>query len=93
MGAGAHEKYLKIARELESGKLVLPSPFELIRELGIMIENCRFTNCFFASNHASNYLPLRIRMPAEKEEALAMIEEVLNRKDPELLRPEYMRAL
>jgi radical SAM superfamily enzyme YgiQ (UPF0313 family) len=82
-----------IADELESGKLVLPTPFELIRELGTMIANCRFTNCFFASNHASNYLPLRVRMPAEREQALTMIKEVLERKDPELLRPEYMRAL
>jgi radical SAM superfamily enzyme YgiQ (UPF0313 family) len=82
-----------IAEELESGKLVLPSPFDLIRELETMIVNCQFTNCFFASNHASNYLPLRIRMPEEKERALRLIREILERKDPELLRPEYMRAL
>jgi radical SAM superfamily enzyme YgiQ (UPF0313 family) len=82
-----------IAEELETGKLVLPTPFELIRELGTMIANCQFTDCFFASNHASNYLPLRIRMPGEKEKALQLIETVLQRKDPELLRPEYMRAL
>ncbi len=82
-----------IAEELESGKLVLPTPFELIRELGTMIEHCRFTNCFFASNHASNYLPLRIRMPEEKERALTLIQEILDRRDPVLLRPEYMRAL
>jgi radical SAM superfamily enzyme YgiQ (UPF0313 family) len=82
-----------IERELAGGRLVLPTPFELIRELGTMIANCRFTNCFFASNHASNYLPLRIRMPAEKEKALDLIRQVLERKDPELLRPEYMRAL
>jgi radical SAM superfamily enzyme YgiQ (UPF0313 family) len=82
-----------IEEELRTGRLVLPTPFELIRELGTMIENCRFTNCFFASNHASNYLPLRIRMPGEKDQALRLIKEVLQRKDPELLRPEYMRAL
>lgn len=82
-----------IHEELQTGRLVLPTPFELIRELGTMIANCRFTNCFFASNHASNYLPLRIRMPMEKEKALGLIQEVLQRKDPELLRPEYMRAL
>jgi radical SAM superfamily enzyme YgiQ (UPF0313 family) len=82
-----------IEEELRTGKLVLPTPFELIRELGIMIANCRFTECFFASNHASNYLPLRIRMPAEKERALELIRDVLEKKDPELLRPEYMRAL
>jgi radical SAM superfamily enzyme YgiQ (UPF0313 family) len=82
-----------IDAEMKSGKLVLPNPFELIRELGIMIANCRFTECFFASNHASNYLPLRIRMPNEKEKALELIRAVLEKKDPELLRPEYMRAL
>jgi radical SAM superfamily enzyme YgiQ (UPF0313 family) len=82
-----------IHEELRTGKLVLPTPFELIRELGTMIANCQFTNCFFASNHASNYLPLRIRMPREKEKALQLIREVLQRKDPDLLRPEYMRAL
>jgi hypothetical protein len=82
-----------MADDLKSGRLILPTPFELIRELGTMIAHCNFTNCFFASNHASNYLPLRIRMPEEKERALQVIEEVLQRKDPELLRPEYMRAL
>jgi radical SAM superfamily enzyme YgiQ (UPF0313 family) len=82
-----------IDEELKSGKLVLPSPFELIRELGTMIANCQFTECFFASNHASNYLPLRVRMPAEKEKALELIQEVLQRNDPSLLRPEFMRAL
>jgi radical SAM superfamily enzyme YgiQ (UPF0313 family) len=82
-----------IAAELESGKLVLPNPFELIGELGTMIANCQFTDCFFASNHASNYLPLRIRMPQEKKRALELIREVLQKNDPKLLRPEYMRAL
>jgi radical SAM superfamily enzyme YgiQ (UPF0313 family) len=82
-----------IAREIETGRLELPTPFGLIQELETMIENCHFTQCFFASNHASNYLPLRIRMPEEKEEALRRIREVIRRKDPALLRPEYLRAL
>ncbi len=82
-----------IEKEIRTGKLVLPTPFGLIQELETMITNCQFTRCFFASNHASNYLPLRIRMPEEKEEALQRIREVLRRKDPALLRPEYLRAL
>lgn len=82
-----------IEEELRSGKLVLPTPFELIQELETMIEHCSFTKCFFASNHASNYLPLRVRMPGEKEQALSLIRQVLEKKDPVLLRPEYMRAL
>jgi radical SAM superfamily enzyme YgiQ (UPF0313 family) len=82
-----------IAKEIETGRLVLPTPFGLIQELETMITNCQFTHCFFASNHASNYLPLRIQMPEQKEEALRRIREVLQRKDPDLLRPEYLRAL
>ena len=82
-----------IEREIETGRLELPTPFGLIQELGEMIEHGHFTHCFFTSNHASNYLPLRIQMPEEKEEALRRIREVLRRRDPALLRPEYLRAL
>jgi len=82
-----------IEKEIETGKLRLPTAFGLIQELEVMITNCHFSHCFFASNHASNYLPLRIQMPEQKEEALERIREVLRRKDPELLRPEYLRAL
>jgi radical SAM superfamily enzyme YgiQ (UPF0313 family) len=82
-----------IEKEIEAGKLVLPTPFGMIQELETMIEHSHFTQCFFASNHASNYLPLRIRMPEEKDDALLRIREVLQRKDPALLRPEFLRAL
>ena len=82
-----------IEKEIETGRLILPTPFGLIQELETMIQHCQFTRCFFASNHASNYLPLRIWMPEGKEEALRRIWEVLRRKDPALLRPEYLRAL
>jgi radical SAM superfamily enzyme YgiQ (UPF0313 family) len=82
-----------IEKEIETGKLVLPTPFGMIQELETMIEHCDCTQCFFASNHASNYLPLRVRMPEEKEDAIRRIREVLRRKDPALLRPEYLRAL
>jgi radical SAM superfamily enzyme YgiQ (UPF0313 family) len=82
-----------IEQEIKTGRLVLPTPFALIQELETLILHSEFTQCFFASNHASNYLPVRIRMPEEKKEALQKIREVLRRKDPELLRPEYLRGL
>ncbi len=82
-----------IEKEVQEGKLILPNPFGLIRELETMITQCHLTRGFFASNHASNYLPVRIRMPEEKEEALRRIREVLRRGDPDLLKPEYLRAL
>ncbi|MDR1728960.1 MAG: radical SAM protein [Acidobacteriota bacterium] len=79
--------------EMRAGRFELPSPFGLIRELEAIVAGCEFTKCFFASNHASNYLPLRIRMPEEKEQALARIRAVLERGDPALLRPERLRGL
>lgn len=82
-----------IAKEIQQGKLVLPDPFGLIKELELMLEHLNVTRCFFASNHASNYLPLRVRLPEGKEEALRRIREVLQRRDPGLLRPEFLRAL
>jgi len=82
-----------VARELETGQWALPTPFGLIEELGTMIAHCEFSRCLFASDHASNYLPLKIQMPEQKEEALRRIREVLLRKDSKLLRPELMRAL
>ena len=82
-----------IEKEIRKGQLILPTPFGMIQELETMIEHSHFTRCFFASNHASNYLPLRIWLPEEKGEALRRIREVLRKRDPELLRPEYLRAL
>ncbi len=82
-----------IEEEIKTGRLVLPTPFGLIEELEIMIAKSHFSHCFFASNHASNYLPIRIQMPEQKGEALQRIRDVLKRRDPTLLRPEYFRAL
>ncbi len=82
-----------IEKEIDEGRLVLPTPFGLIQELETMIEQSHMTHCFFASNHASNYLPLRFWIPEKKEEALQRIRDVLRRKDPALLRPEYLRGL
>jgi len=76
-----------------SGRFVLPDKFGFIRELYLIIANSNFTNCFFTSNHASNYLPVKVRLPQEKEKILAMIDSVIDTKDLTKIRPEYMRGL
>jgi hypothetical protein len=58
-----------------------------------MVARTEFTNCFFTSNHASNYLPIRARMPQEKEKTLHMIQQVIESGDNRRLRPEYLRGL
>jgi len=76
-----------------SGSFVLPGTFALLEELGVMVSGARFTNCFFTANHASNYLPIRARLPREREKVLRLIDDVVRRGDASLLRPESMRGL
>jgi len=51
------------------------------------------THTFFASNHASNYLPVKVWLPEDKDRALRAIRHVLRQRDPSMLRPESSRAL
>ena len=78
--------------EYTAGRFVIPDTFGFLGELGIIIANSNFTNCFFTSNHASNYLPIRARMPQQKEITVAKIQRVIQEADKEKLRPEYLRA-
>lgn len=79
--------------EQKSGDFVLPSPFELLSELKLMLENTDLKAGLFMANHASNYLPLKIRMPKDKPSAIALLEKVINEKNSEYLKPEIFRAL
>jgi len=79
--------------EQMSGKFELPDKFGFLEELGIMVANSDFTECFFTSNHASNYLPIRARMPQEKNETTELIQSVIESSNKKMLRPEYMRGL
>ena len=80
-------------REWQDGKFSLITPFQSIEELKLMVENCTFSNCFFSSMHASNYLSLRGTMPQDKERMLAQLEHVLAAADPRMLRPDFMRGM
>jgi hypothetical protein len=79
--------------EAAAGSFTLPRTFDLLRELGTMIEESRFTRCFFTANHASNYLPIRVRLPEEREQVVRLIAGVVGRSDASILRPEFMRGL
>jgi len=77
----------------QQGDFSLLSPFESLKELKIIIENSTFSDCFFSSMHASNYFSIRGRLPQDKQRMLAELEHILIRRDPSLLRPEFMRGL
>jgi radical SAM superfamily enzyme YgiQ (UPF0313 family) len=77
----------------EQGKFHPISPFRSLEELRIIIENSSFTDCFFSSMHASNYISVRGKLPQDKERMLRELEAVLAVKDPSLLKPEFLRGL
>ncbi len=79
--------------EWERGEFDLITPFDSLQELRAIVENSTFSNCFFSSMHASNYYAIRGTMPADKARVLKQLDSILARKDPALLRPEFLRGL
>jgi radical SAM superfamily enzyme YgiQ (UPF0313 family) len=83
-GTPLHDEYLE-------GKFELPNERELLLELREMIANTNLSRGMFFSNHASNYLPVKARMPSGKQQALELIDSALRGEIG--LRQEWMRAL
>ena len=77
--------------ELERGEFQVPGPYDVLRELREMVEHTDLSRGMFMSNHASNYLPLRVVYPEGKAGALRAIDAALNGQIN--LRPEWYRAL
>jgi len=78
-------------QDYSSGKFRLIEPQQMLAELRTMIASTNLTRGLFHANHASNYLPIRARLPKEKTSTLRLIDEALEGKIP--LKPEYLRAL
>jgi radical SAM superfamily enzyme YgiQ (UPF0313 family) len=75
----------------QAGRFELIAPEEMLAELRTMIAETHQTQGMFHANHASNYLPIRARMPKDKERTLALIDSAL--AGNVALRPEWMRGL
>ena len=81
----------EIYEQAEKGEFTLPDPMGMLTELGIMIAHTELTNGYFHANHASNYLPIKARLPGDKDATLRRIESALQGKIN--LKPEYLRGL
>lgn len=79
--------------EAARGDFTLPNKWGLLAELRILVERARPTRCRLHANHASNYLPLRLNLPADRERALATLDAVIAQRDESLLVPDYLRGL
>jgi len=77
--------------EFQNGTFEVPTEKELLLELREMIAHTNLSRGLFFSNHASNYLPIKARLPKGKQVALDQIDSAL--KGDIALREEWMRAL
>ncbi len=77
--------------QFQKGEFELINPEEMLEELGLMISSTNLSNGLFHANHASNYLPIRAKLPEEKEKTLELISQALQGNVE--LKPEFMRAL
>ncbi len=76
--------------EAARGEFVLPDQMALLRELGEMIAHTNLTDGMFMANHASNYLPIKARLPFDKAATLERIQAALDGKIQ--LREDWMRG-
>ena len=80
-----------IHEDAQKGRFTLIEPDEMLAELRTMIAETHQSQGLFHANHASNYLPIRARMPKDKQKTLALIDDALEGRVA--LRPEWSRAL
>jgi len=76
--------------QLERGELELPDERGMLLEMREMIRHTSLKGGTFASNHASNYLSVNVRLPEGKQEALDLLDAALEGRVA--LKPEWMRA-
>lgn len=77
--------------DYKSGKFELLEPDEMLKELRVMINATNLSKGQFHANHASNYLPVKARLPKDKEATLKLIDRALDGRIS--LKPEWLRAL
>ena len=84
----------KLYRDYRAGLFHLPDKFGLLQELRLIIEHMDVAEkCFFTSNHASNYLPIRATLPDERGKVLEILDYIIEKRDESILKPEFLRAL
>jgi len=81
----------EIGQKVRAGEFEVLEPLELLRELREMLAHTEMTRGLFLANHASNYLPIKVKMPANRDKALEQIDRALAGKTS--LKPEWLRGL
>lgn len=78
-------------QDYRAGRFPLIGPDEMLQELRTIFANTHLTQGLFHANHASNYLPIRARLPKDRDAVLALIDKALDGQVS--LKPEWLRGL
>jgi len=82
-----------LAARQSRGEFALPDSWGMLTELRTILSGLTVTHARFSANHASNFLPLKGNLPADKPRLLALVDQVLETRDDALLRPDWRRGL
>ena len=74
-----------------SGRFTRPSVRRMLEDLRTIVSEASPTDALFRTNHASNYLPLAGRLPADRERIVSVLDKAL--AGDVALRPEWSRGL
>jgi len=80
-----------LATREAAGDFVLPPVPALLGELRTFVAQASPTDALFRTNHASNYLPLAGRLPADRDRIVSVLDAALRGEVG--LRPEWSRGL
>jgi len=83
----------QIYEKYQQGAFKPMEPFDILRELRLLVARLNLSNCVFRTNHASNYLPIRGTLNQDKEKVLAVLDNAIALADQNMLRPGYLRGL
>jgi len=78
---------------VEEGSFELPDQWGMLQELQWMLEDMDGYRGVFHANHASNYLPLKLRLPRDREATIELLASVVAERDESRLIPEWARGL
>ena len=77
--------------DYQAGRFPLIDAREMLSELRTLFAETHLSKGLFHANHASNYLPIKARLPRDRDSVLALIDKALAGEVD--LKPEWLRAL
>ena len=78
---------------IEEGRFKQLEQFDFLEELRLLIEKLDDFKCLFFSNHASNYYSISARFPKDKFRILKELDWIIENRQRDVLRPDFMRGL